>query len=137
MSQEPADPILETLRIGDATIHLHQSGITRTCFPDGEPVLAYPQDTDQYRATAVAQGYGDDVLAMSRDNDLLHSLICSWLGLPRSPTLNGCANRPYWPDWWREEETVMALQRLARFLGVDLLEVARRRSAEAGNTGRI
>lgn len=113
------------MRIGTTDIEMHPCGLTRTVFADGAHVDALPQDDDAYIARAEALGYGGDTLAMSREHELLHSLIAHWLGLPESPTLRGVATGNYWPNWHAEECAVLALQKYANAAGVDLMKLAR------------
>jgi hypothetical protein len=58
-----------------------------TVFPDGTRVPAAPQDTDQYRATAAALGYGDDIWRLCREHEIAHTTLMQSLGLRYSPTL--------------------------------------------------
>lgn len=86
--------------------------------PGGGCVLAYPEPTDEYRATAERLGYGDDVLACSRDHELAHTRLSLAAGLPCSPVLEALgAGAPLSPeDSAREEEAVMAFQAWTRWL---------------------
>jgi hypothetical protein len=65
------------IRIGDSWV------VTR--LPNGREVHAHP-DGESLRM-AKELGYGEDVAALTRDHDLLHSIICDTLGLPYSPAL--------------------------------------------------
>jgi hypothetical protein len=91
------------------------------------PVPAEPEDTDAYRARAIALGYGSDTAAMSRDHELGHHLLAHWLGLPHSPTLYAVAGGNLDHPLWRlEEGAVLALQAFAMAQGLRLEDVARR-----------
>jgi hypothetical protein len=46
-----------------------------TVFPDGSRVPAAPHDSDQYRATAVACGYGDDTWRLCREHEIAHTTL--------------------------------------------------------------
>lgn len=114
------------LRIGGTVIESHASGLTITRLRDGRAVKAFPQDDATYFARAEALGYGRDVAGMSRDHEIVHSLLAGWLGLPESPTLRGVAVGSYWPHWQAEEAAVLGVQRFARMASVDLARVAAR-----------
>ena len=93
------------------------------------PVPAEPEDTDAYRARAIALGYGSDTAAMSRDHELGHHLLAHWLGLPHSPTLHAIAGGNLNHPLWRlEEGAVLALQAFAMAQGIRLEDLARRAS---------
>jgi hypothetical protein len=113
----------ETLRFGRTTVELHFWG-TVVRLPSGASVPGMPQDTEEYRARARAMGYGDDTLAMSRDHEAAHAALAHLIGLPCSPVLSTVAGVPV-GDIVRhqlEEDAVLALQRWARAVGVDLVE---------------
>ena len=85
---------------------------SETTLPDGRVLPAQPQDTPAYRAQAQAIGYGDDMLAMCREHDYLHALLCQALGLPVSPALLGAINGAPTNDLTgAEEDLVLAAQR--------------------------
>lgn len=115
---------MQFVRIGSAEVELHDDSLTVTRLHDGATVPARPQDTAEYRARAAALGYGDDVLSMSREHELTHSLLAQWLGLIESPTLRGVAAGAFWPHWQAEEAAVLGIQRFARMAGVDLIRIA-------------
>lgn len=46
-----------------------------TIFEDGTKVPACPQDTDEYRKTAMDTGYGTNTWALSLEHELIHSLL--------------------------------------------------------------
>jgi hypothetical protein len=87
-----------------------------TLFPDGTRVPAVPHTTKQYRQTAERLGYGDDVAALSREHEFIHSFLCQRQGLPYSPTLwavahnhgKGCISLA---KQRMEESVVLAFQR--------------------------
>jgi hypothetical protein len=96
---------------------------TVTRFEGGKVCRAF--HAPQYGQHAMAEELGyESAEAMNREHDLAHSLLSYWLGLPYSPTLYGQAiGRP--SAFWREEEAaVLSLQRFARIMGIDLVEVA-------------
>lgn len=123
---------MRDLKIAGAEIELREDGVTITRYPDAPPLRAYPQDHVDYRARAVALGYGDDAGLMSREHELAHHLLAEWLGQPHSPTLHAVA-APNGPDeagrfyrhWQVEEAAVLAVQAFARTLGVSLEQRAR------------
>lgn len=104
---------------GTRVIHLENG--TFTTLPNGHAIAASPEDTDSYRATAKATGYGDDTGAMCRDHDYLHAALADLLGLPHSPALMGAAMGEDINDLTgAEEDAVLAIQRfwnLARQTG--------------------
>ena len=118
---------MKLLRLRDATIELHESGLTITRFPEHflKPVHAIPHDTDSYRKRAWDLGYGDDVQALSRDHEIAHSLLACWLGLDRSPVQQGLALGQPSPLWRWEEGAVLGLQGFARSLRLDFLKLAK------------
>jgi hypothetical protein len=88
-----------------------------TVFADGTRVPAAPQETDEYRATALALGYGDDVWRMCREHEIAHTTLMQSLGLMYSPTLWAVAHGahgtiPNSPgEMGAEEELVLAYQK--------------------------
>jgi hypothetical protein len=115
-----------TLRLGQATVEMHD-GWTLTTLPGGD-VPARAQDNDDYRERAAGLGYGADTALMSREHEVMHSLLATWLGLPCSPTLQGVATGKYARHWCEEEAAVLALQRLCRCLRIDVVSIAKARS---------
>jgi hypothetical protein len=118
------------LTFGEVQITV-KDGYTVTYFPVGKPIWAPHEEcgTGEQTATATDLGY-PDVASMNREHDLVHSLLATWLGLrDGSPTLRGLATEHPWPHAWMEEAAVLAIQRLAQVLGVNLLAVAHERSA--------
>jgi hypothetical protein len=92
-----------------------------THYPDGSVASGVPQDTAEYRATARALGYGDDVWAMTREHELLHTAIAELRGEQHSGALWAQAHKPDGYQFdpskmpWRgqaEEERLFRLQRL-------------------------
>lgn len=106
-------------RIGEASIHVDDGRCwLETVFFDGSRVPACPEDTDEYRATALRLGYGADTWSMCRDHELGHS----WLAVSRgvgefaarldySPTLWAVAHGGVFWDAVREEKVVLEWQR--------------------------
>jgi hypothetical protein len=88
-----------------------------TVFADGTRVPAAPQETDEYRATALALGYGGDVWRMCREHEIAHTTLMQSLGLMYSPTLWAVAHGnpkaiPGSPgEMSAEENLVLAYQR--------------------------
>jgi hypothetical protein len=91
------------------------TGFTETIFPDGSRVPAYPNGSPEQRETARRAGYGDDVAAMCREHEILHTWLAEKFNFPHSPTLwavahaqaEGCA--AVWAQY-EEEALVMAFQ---------------------------
>lgn len=88
-----------------------------TVMRDGTSVPAAPQDTDEYRATAAALGYGDDTWRLCREHEVAHTTLLQSLGLHYSPTLWAVAHGAHGtiPDspgeMGAEEDLVLAYQR--------------------------
>jgi hypothetical protein len=94
---------------------------TRVILPDGSLVFGEPHDSEQYRETARRCGYGDDTLALCRDHDPCHAILCDWLGLPDSPALRAAIGLDADPVVAAaEEDAVLSLQRFCRAAGVKL-----------------
>jgi hypothetical protein len=121
---------MKTIRLAGADIRIYADALTVTVYPEGE-VAAYPQATDGYQAQARELGYGTDTARMSRDHELTHHILAHLLGLPCSPTLMGIAISKHATCWREEEAAVLALQKLARMLGVDLHAVAERLATDS------
>lgn len=103
-------------------------GMTVSRYAEGE-VAACPEDNENYRARAAALGYGGDTALMSREHEIGHHLLAHWLGLPRSPTMDGLLGPgPIYAHWRTEEAAVLAIQAFARIAGVDLTELAKKTS---------
>lgn len=58
-----------------------------TIFEDGTRVHAAPHHNDEQRQTARRLGYGDDLAAMCREHEVLHTWLCERFGMPYSHTL--------------------------------------------------
>lgn len=95
------------------TIHDHGTTIVLPC---GLVVEGRPHDTDAYRATAAALGYGDGLeaaLRMAQHHDALHCALIAFLGIPESYSLRQAAGLPVDAELAGIEETaVMAVQAL-------------------------
>jgi hypothetical protein len=109
-----------------ATIRRTPTG-SITTLPSGEQIPATPHDTDGYRATAREHGYGADTTLLCQEHDLTHVALAAWLGLPVSPTLQAVADGREWEHAWIEEAAVLAVQRYARVMGLDLWNLWERR----------
>jgi hypothetical protein len=114
---------MRRISFGPITVEVRADG-TLIAFPDGSSVPGAPHDTKAYRATAEAHGYGADTLRLCQEHELLHIALCHWLGID-SPTMallrgaDGAGLQDLNPI---EEAAVLAVQRLARAAGVDLVE---------------
>ena len=115
---------MKRIRIGCTTITIEPNRLTSTLL-DGKQVDAVPHDTEEYRATAEASGYGSDLAGMNRDHELSHHILADALGMAESPVMRAVAD-----DTWRddpkgllhlEEQAAMSLQKLARAYGIDLI----------------
>lgn len=115
---------MKRIRIGTAVIEISKDHVL-SILADGARVEAEPHDTADYAASAQHLGYAGDVAGMNRDHELAHHLLASVLGLAESPVMRSVAN-----DTWQddpdgtlqlEEDAVMALQRLTKALGIDLI----------------
>lgn len=92
--------------------------LVRTTFDDGAELVAAPQLDPESIARARALGYTgsdeDAVWAMTRDHDLLHTVLADAHGLPNSPTLHAVAHghdvHPLQADI--EERSILLIQRL-------------------------
>lgn len=110
------------LRLGRATVAF-EGLYTITTLPDGQRIIAAPQDNDAYRATAKRLGYGTDTQRMCREHEASHSAICAWLQLPESPTMRAVAGDEGPTDLSNaEEDAVCALARFANMASADLLD---------------
>lgn len=97
----------------------HAGTYTETLFPDGtlcpamaaSPVEQAETAADQAR-TAQELGYGEDVNAMVREHEILHTLLAEARGQEYSPTLfdvaHGVLNQWY---HYPEEKDVLAFQK--------------------------
>jgi hypothetical protein len=117
--------MFNSFQLGSVTVELH-NGWSVTRFADGLEVHAHHAEQPGQAATALSLGYSDPI-AMNKEHDLAHSLLCYWLGLPCSPTLRDVAtDNPASEIHFHEEQAVLALTRFANAVGVSLVEVARK-----------
>jgi hypothetical protein len=118
--------VCRILLLGDARISQYP-GYTVTAFPDGTAVTARHDDCAQLGQAQCARRLGyPSPEAMNAEHDLTHSLLAQWLGASYSPTLYAQAHGGVYPWWGREEDAVLAVQRLAVAWGVSLLTRAQR-----------
>lgn len=95
-----------------ANHHIYFRGTTTiSILPEGDPIVASPQDNDEYRARAESLGYGSATALMSREHEILHALLAHWTGQWTSPTLLAVARGEQWEHWEAEEAAVLAIQR--------------------------
>lgn len=113
--------IVPVISLPTATVEIWPDCV-RTTLPGSGQVMAAPEATEEYRARARALGYGDDIMAMCREHEILHSLLACWLGLPESPVLARLAagNPMDREEMEPEEAAVLALQRLCRQHQIDV-----------------
>lgn len=115
---------MKRIRIGTVTVEIDKAHVVST-LADGARVEAEPHDTAEYAATAEATGYGKDVAGLNRDHELTHHVLANALGLAESPVMRAVANGTWQDDphglLKLEEDAAMAVQRLARAWGVDLI----------------
>lgn len=102
------------MKIGECEVTVGANFVT-TVFPDGHALHAHPQFGEEHVARARALGYeGDDVdavEAMTRDHDVIHSLVAEARGESFSPVLYAAAHgRSFEGD--DEERIVFLIQRL-------------------------
>jgi hypothetical protein len=90
----------------------------------GREVNGEPQDNDEYRSTAEALGYGNDILGMCQDHDPLHVALCRWLGLEisfsMSVAMGDVTDNPTKELAALEEAAVIAVQRFAKRSGAKM-----------------
>lgn len=110
------------MRFGTTTVDVlpHSTLIT---FSDGSTISGAPEDTDEYRDTALAYGYDEDTLQMCKDHEVMHIALCHWLGID-SPTMSLLRNGD--DDGLRalnalEEAAVLAVQEFSRAAGINLI----------------
>lgn len=65
-----------------------------THFDDGTVAHGVPHDTDEYRATARALGYGDNVWQLTVEHEILHTAIAEMRGEHHSGSLWAQAHKP-------------------------------------------
>jgi hypothetical protein len=112
------------IHLGSVVVSV-RDGLTTTRFADGRVCHAHHTEQPGQADKALELGY-PSAEAMNREHDLTHSLLAWWLGLACSPTLYGMATGIVARRWREEEAAVLAVQRYARAMGVDLVEVAER-----------
>lgn len=117
--------LTETFKISGAIVKLYENGYLESWYGD-KVVKSFPQDNDSYRERAKELNYGDDTLAMSIDHELVHHLLSHWLELEKSPTLDGVSKVDYFKNWHVEESAVLAIQKYARLMSVDIKELVRK-----------
>ncbi len=66
---------------------------------------------------------------MSRDHDAAIRLLADLLGLSASPSRADLDPGEHWSYWREEEAAALSLTAYAKAAGVDLVELARERSA--------
>jgi hypothetical protein len=111
------------MKIGNVTVNYCDGDLTTT-LPHGGVVHAVAQDTEEYAAMAIRLGY-PDIQSLNRDHDLVHSLLAYWLGLPCSPALQSAfSGEGIDKVTGAEEDAVLAIQKFANRVGIDLFNVA-------------
>jgi hypothetical protein len=115
--------LIESINLGSVTLDIYDSGINHR-FSDGVELWAEPQDTDQYRVTALDLGYGRDTLRQCIDHEIGHQLVGLLMGLGRSPTLWAVAHGQRYDYWRQEEAIVFALQRWCTASDTPMLDLA-------------
>jgi hypothetical protein len=121
-----------TIRFGAVTFsYVPESGWCESVWPDGARLPGFPEDTDQYRATARELGYGGDVRRMCWVHEASHHLLSVAAGLPFS--LTSTAERHIEErcvlDWQRYLNTGEVSAALAEYLagvGVAAVELRAR-----------
>lgn len=99
----------------------HQYTVTR--FWGGAILVS--EHSEQPGQKVTAEKLGMSVEKMNQTHDLTHSLLANWLGLPNSPTLKAVAKGNIFLHNAAEEEAVLAIQKFANLMGVDLLNLAK------------
>ena len=87
-------------------------GYTETVFHDGTRVVAMPEASPAYGANAAKLGYGEDIAALSREHEILHTFLAEKLRDGASPTLWAVAHGQQGnvaPVWEQEIEEAMVL----------------------------
>jgi hypothetical protein len=112
------------LRFGGTTLLLKPWGCL-AALPGGVGLPSAPHDTDAYRATAQALGYGNDTLWLCHEHDAVHAALADLMALPVSPVLSTAAGHESGTPEQRdlEEQAALAFQRWARAMNVDLRKV--------------
>jgi hypothetical protein len=98
---------------GSVTIVIDdETNLIYTFFPNSPPIIACPENTEEYRARAFSLGYSSSQ-QLNREHDFLHSFLAAEMGLVCSPTLQNVV-LPGTIDAdgrAREEGMVLAFQR--------------------------
>jgi len=114
--------VIRRVLFGETVVSFDE-GQALTTLPDGFEVHALPHDTDSYRETARRLGYGADVAQLCIEHELTHSWLLASLGQPCCPALHAVAHGlPETVLHGLIEDAVMAVQRLANALGVNLAD---------------
>lgn len=115
-----------TLHLAGCTIEV-TPGSVRTQLPGRGEVTGMPHYTASYRRTARDHGYGSDVARLNRTHEVCHNLIAHILRLPCSPVFRRVASGDHESDnlTRAEEEAVLALEKFANIIGVDLIDIAK------------
>lgn len=118
---------MTTLRLANCTIAI-TPGSVETTLPSGKRVMGMPHHTPSYRKTARDHGYGTDVERLNRTHEVTHTLLAHILGLPVCPVFERVGNGQHEPTEITQaaEGAILALERYANMLGVDLVSVAQR-----------
>lgn len=113
------------IAVGRTVIEVWDGNCVRTTLPDGQQVIAAPEDNDAYRKTARDCGYGADTFRLCVEHETCHALIAEITCLAESPTMRGvAAGRSATPLTDAEEGAVIAIQKFCRAAGIDLLALA-------------
>jgi hypothetical protein len=98
---------------GSVTIVIDdETNLVYTFFPSYPPIIASPEDTEEYKTCAKYLGY-TSTEQLNREHDFLHSFLAAEMGLACSPTLQNVV-LPGTIDAdgrAREEGMVLAFQR--------------------------
>ena len=113
----------EIIELGSTTIVVTDDMVL-TIFSNGRIAKAKRKEIPGQAQTASELGMS--VSEMNRTHDLVHSLLCHWLGLPHSPTLFAVSVEDTYNNWRVEEKAVLAIQQFSRVLGLDLVQVAQK-----------
>lgn len=111
-----------SFRLGAVEIRWRPEG-TLTRFPGGPTCLGFHRKQPGQREIADDWALGS-ACEMNRSHDVAHSLLAYWLRLPYSPSLMGAAKGKRSDVHTAEEGAVLALQRYARALNLDLVQLA-------------
>jgi hypothetical protein len=76
-----------TFHFKEITVQIDDENNTvYTFFPSYPPIIASPENSEEYRARAVSLGYTSPE-QLNREHDFLHSFLAAEMGLEYSPTL--------------------------------------------------